>query len=266
MDLKKEVERLNALLKLERKIIGVKIVANKEEYDEFSGKELTSPISYCTAVKTAMNGIPIKMEKSKCSCSGSTRALGFEKAGDDYYSGQGACDLGLFTDKYISSGVSHKVKMLPEGNFGVILKPLESFESIPDIAMIVTDTYNMMRLIQGYTCMFGIEENFSMTGNQAICIECTSNPIIRNDINISMLCSGTRFYAKWKDYECGIGIPIDKLHNVIEGVRRTVNAVEMDNRKKIIIENLNALGEDTRDLQLDHTYYLEIERRRQNNG
>ena len=43
---------------------------------------------------------------------------------------------------------------------------------------------------------------------QALCEECTTRPFESNEVNISMLCSGTRCVAQWQKDELRIGIPL----------------------------------------------------------
>lgn len=259
-ELNRDVLILNALLDLNREIVGIKLTENQEEYEEFEGKEIKNPITYCSAVKLATEGYSLKLPKEMCGCKGASRALGFEKAGESYYDGTDPCKLGLFDDKEIASRVSEETTFIKESKNGAVIKPLEKFEKKPDMVLIVTNTYNSMRIMQGYTCEFGLQNNMCISGNQAICVECTSNPYVRNNINISMMCAGTRFYSKWGKDEVGIGIPIDKFHRLVEGIRKTANSVENDTEKKRIIQKLNEIGESSEDLKMDYTYYLEIER------
>ena len=118
----------------------------------------------------------------------------------------------------------------------------------------------IMRLIQGYTCAFGIQPRISVTGNQAVCVECTAYPIQNGELNLSLLCSGTRHWNKWQDSEVGVGIPYDKLSGTVQGVRDTVNGTETDERKREIIRGLSALGCETDDITMESAYFLRAER------
>lgn len=258
--IREDVSQLYALLMLERRIVGVKLTETNKEYMEYQGKEIKSPITYCTVVKLAMKGQAYKLPKDMCSCKGASRALAFNKPEDTYYDGTGPCQLGLFDDKETASKVSNETKFVKEAKTGVVIKPLEQFEKRPDMVLIVTNTYNAMRIMQGYTSEFGLQQELCMCGNQAICVECTSNPYVRNNINISMMCSGTRFYAQWGRDEVGIGVPVNKFHQLVRGVRKTVNSVENDKEKERIIQGLKLLGESTEDIQMNYTYYLQLER------
>ena len=170
--------------------------------------------------------------------------------------------LGLYLNKSVAKRVAKKMSIINTLIFGVIVKPLELFEKDPDIVLIVSDTKNIMRIIQGYTYMHGMQPHFNMTGNQAVCVECTMYPMQTGRINISMFCSGTRYLAKWKNTEAMAGIPFKKFSSVIEGVRQTVNAVEMNERKHVIEEKLQESGFFDMKIIYDRTYYTELEKQK----
>ncbi len=166
--------------------------------------------------------------------------------------------MGLYSDEKISSEVAQKMALCRPGAYGIIVKPLEMFEENPDVVLMITDSNNCMRLLQGYTYFYGMQDKFCMTGNQAVCV--TAIPILTDNINLSMFCSGTRFLAKWKEYEVAVGIPYKKFARVIEGVRLTVNAVESDERKEVIALRLGQLGYEREEIVFGDTYYLRLER------
>ena len=75
----------------------------------------------------------------------------------------------------------------------------------------ITNPYNAMRITQGYAYHNGHIKNVQFGGIQGICQECTTRPFENNEVNISMLCSGTRCVAQWQKDELAIGIPFNKL-------------------------------------------------------
>ncbi len=253
---------LSTLIKLNgRQLVGVKLVYTKKDFDKDESQELTAPLEYCVVVKSATLGKSIKLRKQCSQCSGSTFALGFSDPGEGFYTGCGSCDLGLFKDPEIALKTNHQLKYLHKPLYGVIVKPFEKFDKTnPDVVLIVTNPRELMRVMQGYTCSFGIQPHIALTGNQAVCIESTSTPIITDEINLSMFCSGTRYLAKWKDSEAIAGVPYSKIKGLIQGLIDTVRATEMDDRKKEIIAGLKPLGVDTSCITFDNAYYLLIER------
>ncbi|EGW36922.1 DUF169 domain-containing protein [Desulfosporosinus sp. OT] len=258
-----DVEKAYALLNLDRQIVGIKIVKSKTEFEQIQAKELTYPLAYCVAVKHATNGIALKMTKEFSGCGGSTRALGLTLPTESFFNGQDGCDLGLYASPEIAASVAKQMKFCPPDTYGVIIKPLDQFEIDPDVVLMVGDSYQIMRVIQGYSYVYGILPNFNMLGNQAVCVECTSYPLMTNQINFSVFCSGTRFLAKWLNTEVAVGIPFEKFGKVIEGVRLTVSAVEMNERKKVIQAKLVKLGYAASEISFDDPYYLRLERQKQ---
>jgi uncharacterized protein (DUF169 family) len=258
-----DIKKADAVLETSRKnIVGVKLARTKEAFDGFQARELCAPLSYCVCVKCAMDGAALKFTAQNSGCPGSTRALGMEKPGKAFYDGREGIMLGLYRDKSLSAKVAASMKIISTTTYGVIVKPLEAFELAPDIVLIVTDTKNLMRLIQGYTNMYGMHSNFNMIGNQAVCVECTVNPLQTGKMNISMFCSGTRYLARWKNTEAMAGIPYPIFSRVIEGVRQTVNAVEMNERKSMIEKKLRHAGICDMDIIYDHTYYTDFEKQK----
>ena len=73
---------------------------------------------------------------------------------------------------------------------------------------------------------------------QAICQECTSLPYENDQLNISMLCSGTRMLGRWREDELAVGMPFRYLLDIVEGIKNTVNPLERNKNKKIIEKKL----------------------------
>lgn len=256
----KIVKKAESLLALDRRIVGVKLVYTKEEFDKYSAVTAAAPISYCVAVKSATLGHAVKFTAENSGCGGSTRALGLAEPTEEYYSGKSGHRLGLYCDEEVAANVAKKMKICETKAYGVIVKPLEQFEQEPDVVLVVANTRMTMRIIQGYSFFYGMQENFCMSGNQAVCVEGTVVPFVTDEINVSMFCSGTRFLAKWKDSETIVGIPFSKFAKTVEGLRLTVNAVEPDDRKAVIAEGLEKLGYSREEMVFGDTYYLRLER------
>lgn len=261
--IKNTVEKLNALLELPREAVGVKLVSCREEFERFDAVRAIRPIPYCVAVKSASLGHSVKFTAEMSGCGGSTRALGLVPPSAGFFDGSEGCRLGLYRTQKVAAGVSRKMRLCKSGTYGVIVKPARMMEADPDVVLVICDTKSAMRILQGCTYYYGMQDHFCMTGNQAVCVEGTAVPITTGELNVSMFCSGTRYLAKWKDTEVAVGIPIGKLENTVEGIRRTVNAVEPDARKPVIRKKLRALGYPEDEIALGDAYYLRLEREKQ---
>lgn len=254
------VNRASALLEFERRVVGVKLVYSKEEFDRYEARTLDKPMSYCVAVKSAMCGHALKLTKETSKCPGSTDALGLDVPSDVYLDGrQGVEWLGLYETCEIAA--TRTVLNCESKTYGVIIKPLEQFETDPDVVLMIGKPRMAMRLLQGYSYKYGVCSEINMAGNQAVCIEGTVIPLLKKHINVSLLCSGTRFNAGWKEEELLVGIPYEQFEATLEGVLRTVNPTEMDPRKVQIEAALSALGDDSLRIEYGKTYYWRADER-----
>ncbi len=254
-DLISETEKISGLLNLRRKVVGVKRYTSRTALLSEGARGLLRPLGYCVAVKCAMAGFSIRLSPETSGCPGSNRALGFTVPMPSFYDGTHGCGMGLFKNKTVASTVAAAVPLLPADTCGVIVKPLELFEATPDVVLMTGTPRTMMRILQGYTHEFGLPRGMHMSGNQAVCVECTVTPMKTGSINVSMFCSGTRYRAGWKDSEAMAGIPFEKFYKTVEGIEKTVNPVEPDARKKEIAHHFSGSNHLTIEIEYGKTYY-----------
>ena len=169
---------------------------------------------------------------------GAAWALGLAEPTKEVLSGKRREAHGTYRDLGICRKISKNMVFMRPETYGLAVMPLEDFSIAPDVVIIVTDPFNGMRIAQGYAYNYGHIENIAFSGMQAICQECTSLPYEESRINFSMLCSGTRMLAKWKENELGIGMPYQIFENVIDGLRQTVNPLERNQKKERIANQL----------------------------
>lgn len=142
--------------------------------------------------------------------------------------------LRMYSDQQAAKKAVDNISINPKCPCGIEISPLELMEKDPDVVIVVSTPYNIMRLIQGYSYYYGSYKGFKMAGNQAMCAEITACTYVTNEINTSMMCSGTRFLSKWQKDEMAMGIPGDKYEKVIQGVYHTADPLERDADKERI--------------------------------
>lgn len=250
------VKKAYALLQLERRLVGIKFIYEKGTFDKFDALEPPKPMYYCQAVHAAGAGNKIKLTKETSGCKGSTRALGFSAPQAEYYDGTSSMNLGLYCDQTVAKSVALQLDIMNQPLYGIVIMPLECFEDAPDTVMLFVNTREAMRVMQGYTASYGLHDKICMSGNQAICVECTTYPYINQCLNVSMLCAGTRFRANWKDTEVAIGLPYEKLEGLVAGLQYTVNAIERNARKHQIETTLSKEGLLDFNIRYGRTYFL----------
>ncbi|MFV0519124.1 MAG: DUF169 domain-containing protein [Lachnospirales bacterium] len=238
MTLNESAKWLDILLQLERRPVGIKFLLTKEDYDAFNAPENKNKMSYCTVVRRAGDGTSQKIHRGHSACLGGAVAVGLEKPNQDYISGKRRMDLGTYSNLGICRNVSKNMVFCEHTTYGIAVMPLEAYETEPDVVIIITNPFNAMRIIQGYTYKNGHASNIKLSGMSAICQECTSLPYEENQINISLLCSGTRMLAQWKKDEMAIGMPYRLYVDSIDGMINTVNPLERNLEKQQISEKL----------------------------
>ena len=246
----------HALLTLDRQIAGIKFAYSAEDFEKMPAKAVRANVAYCIVVKAAMAGKSLKLPGRFSGCNGSSRALGFVSPTEGFSSGKVFCDFGLYKDLPTSKQVADNMVYCQKPSYGIMAQPLEKYEhEPPDVVLLAADSFNAMRILQGYTHHHGSHDDFKMTGNQAICVECTSHPLEKNQMNLSMLCSGTRYLANWKPGEIALGVPYALFAETVEGLLKTADAVELDAGKQRIRENLTRCGFADPGFRFGHTYY-----------
>lgn len=224
------------VLDLKNEIIGVKFLNTEKEFQEEEASEVNQAVRYCVMVKSASSGHAIKVRSDQFRCNGSGTSFGYWKTDEEYLSGRKPFKTGLHESVDRSKDVVNSMYRLDGDNYGMVIKPLRLFKEMPESILIVTNPYNAMRISQGYTYKFGLKKDFNIAGNQAVCYEATVVPLVEEDMNISMLCAGTRHAAGWDDNDLIVGISGQKVESILEGVIKTINTVEPDEKKKLIIE------------------------------
>lgn len=254
MDIQESQKLINIYLDLDRDPVGVKFLKTQEEYDACPAEERDHRVSYCNSVNLASKGKALKLRKEHQACMNGSAALCFKEVAPGIASGKGRLSKNIYKDLEVSKSVSDEMDFMEEPYFGIAVMPLEQFTEEPDVVIVISGSYNVMRLVQGYSYNYGYTPNLKTVGLQAVCHDLTTYPLKTDDINISLLCPGTRQVADWKEYELGIGIARSKWYDIVNGVIETTNPFARNPIKKEIIKKLNAAGMDSSNIILNQNY------------
>ena len=238
MNIKENVHRVTLALGLQRKIAGVKFYFEDEAISGCGVEQFAGKYSFCQMVNAACNGEHYLYKKNNFGCRCAVEALGLDQeyqcvvSGERYY----ACQL--YESLAVAKKTQRDVLRIDHHCLAIEVGPLEEMKDA-DIAIIFCDCYQMMRLIQGYTYKFAVAQNIRMAGNQGVCSDLAARPLMMNDLNVSLLCSGTRRRCQWGDGELGAGMPIQLFDSVVEGVIQTLNLTEYKEGKDAVLARLS---------------------------
>jgi uncharacterized protein (DUF169 family) len=253
-------EWLKILLELKRKAVGVRFLFSKDDYENSDTPGRDTTIPYCTVIRNASEGRGQKLRLGNFACLSAARALGIMEVDADSLSGKRHSDMGVYENILVSRNVAKDMVYCGHSVYGVEIRPLSDFKEYnPDVVILVTSPYNAMRVIQANAYTMGQLKNIKMAGMQAVCQECTSYVYERNEINLSMMCSGTRCVSQWSKDELGIGIPLQQIDTIIYGLIQTVNPMEKNEDKKVIQKKLELAGKSLGfEIEYNKNYYTGV--------
>lgn len=255
------VRRITAALGLERQIVGVKLIAYRQEFEACPAPAMEGRLSFCGMVNKASRGAALKARDVNFGCAGGGRALGILETNEMSRSGRHYRESGLYASYAVARNVNEHMVYIPYRHYGVMVAPLAEMEEA-DTVIILANARQVMRIMQGYAHQFGAPEHLSAFGTQAMCADLVSKPFMNNDINISLMCRGARLFAQCDDGELGVGLPIQMLERLTVGIVSTMNVVESNQVKKEIQARLRDPEELGVPVVMDMNYPANLERYR----
>lgn len=172
---------LISLLGLESPPIAFKFLKNETEFNDFKATRTKNKTTYCALLKKSMTKGIIKANLKNLNCPGAARALGLMEIPEKFTSGVYGLNLKIYKDINISKYVAANVINCKEMSSGFSVGKLADFEEDTDVVILLTNSYQTMRLAQAYTYGYGIKKDFVLTGNQAFCSELTATPFLNKN-------------------------------------------------------------------------------------
>lgn len=254
MDIKKSIDLIESYLDLDRKPVGIKFFFDKDEFENFEIPQRDRKVTYCNSVQLASKGSSMKLTKENHGCPNGAMALKMKEVPEPMANGKGRFSKNIYKDVETSKSISDEMLFLEEEPVGIAVMPLENYNENPDVVVVVSKPYNIMRLIQGHGYFNGYTNNLKTVGLQAVCHDLTTYPYNTKDINITLLCPGTRLVADWQADEIGMGIPFEKWNEIVEGVKETTNPFERNEKKEGIEKRLKERGLDPSGIKFNENY------------
>ncbi len=231
---------LETLLHMERRFVGIKLLSKSQMrlYEEADFETVKHKAYYCWLVKKATEGRAFKLTFDQFACETAGWVLGLAPEnifGNHEENIVGWHQCGTYASEKVAKLIYEGIKPLKRSE-GILIGPLHAFSEDlkPDVVIIVGNPYTIMRIIQGYSATQGFATEIKLSGMCGICFETTAHPMQTQSLSVSTLCSGTRYFAKWKSEEMSVGIPFACLDALERGVHQTMNPCEPDHRKKRI--------------------------------
>jgi len=206
---------LKEILELKWSPIGVRLVRRDENPEDIRLKS-TRKLRYCQLLMEAKKGKGATLTQENIACPAAAAALGLLPLPEKISSGEMLKTLGLFESKEAAARTMAEMPRLELGQFkGVAAVPLEDIKFTPDVVIIEDKPEKIMWINLASIHETGGRLSFNSAVFQACCVDVTVIPYLTKNVNVSLGCYGCRDATDIADDECLVGIPFEKLKEIV---------------------------------------------------
>ena len=208
-------------LKLKTSPVAVKLIPTGGEIPE-GVKQVGETMRHCQMIdhvrKTGEEFYSLG-EDQMCKGGSASMGLGTMPAkvgsGEFYYKG-----LKHFSNINSARRTVENAPMLPSNSTRAILySPLEKTSFEPDVVVVICNPKQIMLLTQAFMYKSGGRLEVSFAGKQSICSDGVVQAYRDGKIGITVGCSGSRAYTEIADEEMIMGIPVERLPELIADLK-----------------------------------------------
>ena len=223
---------LQEILGLESSPVAVKFL---EDPIGLQGFTLAEKSRYCQALMRARRGESVYLTPAEITCPASARALGFKSPPEKLLSGEMPAAYGLFGSAMAASRTVGDMPVLEMGKYkAVALAPLAAAPFEADVVVVEAKAEQVMWLALASMFTMGGRRTFSTGVLQATCVDATIVPFLSDEVNMSMGCYGCREATDMAPDEAIIGIPREKLTEVVASLKKLAERAMPRVRSKAI--------------------------------
>lgn len=211
--------KLKTILGLKGSPVAVKLVKAKEEIPA-GVPEMSGKLRHCEMIQKARGGDVFYATKDHHACAGGAGALGVEETPEKIRSGEFYFGLGRFQTIGAAKRTMNAVPKTNQNFIATMYAPLEKASFTPDVVVVLGNPRQMLRLAQANIYHKGGRNTIDFSGIQSLCADAVAKPYITGELNASFGCDGSRKYAKVADDELVVGIPVEKLDDIVMALEK----------------------------------------------
>lgn len=214
---KKYCEIFEKHVKLTSKPVAIKFFDNEDEIPK-DIHLIEEKIRHCEMVRKASYGEKFYSTLEQQACQGGAGALGLREMPPKLASGETYFNLGRFDSIETSKNTVDALSIVPDKHKGIIYSPLDEADYDVDVVVLILEPVAGMVIAQSLIYNDGDKVRPNFAGIQSLCGDAVADPIITENVNITLGCSGSRGYADIKDDELAIGIHKNKIEQVVNSL------------------------------------------------
>ena len=216
MNLEEMSEIMKSSLGIRDNIVGVRLFKSETEIP----KDLDSverPFRYCSMIQEArQKGNSFLARADYHECKGGASGLGLVDCPENIASGSLYFDkLHKCETKDVGSNIAANMPRLLAGSLvATYVAPLDKMVMNPDVVIFVGNPLQARRIVQAVMFKKGGRSNFNTAGIQSFCVDATSSPYLKGEVNISLGCDGSARNAGLDDDSVVVGIPFAMMEDI----------------------------------------------------
>lgn len=209
-------ETLKKLLKLSGSPVAFRFATKKDEIPAGMEK-LDKTIRHCSMVGLARNeGKIFYSTAENHECNGGAWALGLREITETLKSGDFYFKLGKFQSSAACKRTIDRVPHLGTlETYATMYAPLEKTPFDPQVILVVTTPWAMLKLSQSTLFWVGGRIGAEFAGIQSVCADTCAQTYLNGKVNFSLGCDGSRKFSGIEDGEMVMGIPAERLPDII---------------------------------------------------
>jgi len=219
MDYAASSEILRTSLKLKGSPVALAFATTKEDIPD-GMPEVEKTIRHCMMVSLARNeGRIFYATAEKHECNGGGWALGLKDLTQTLKTGQHYFKLGKFASMAAAERTMNSVPHLrTRETYATMYAPLEKTTFTPQVILIVTNPWAMLKLAQSSLFRLGGRIHAGFSGIQSVCSDAVAQTYLTGKPNFSLGCDGSRKFSGIADDEMVMGFPVEMLPEMVDAV------------------------------------------------
>ncbi|WP_414469729.1 DUF169 domain-containing protein [Methanobacterium sp. ACI-7] len=213
------VKELNELIGLKGSPVAVKLVKNAEEIPE-DYEKVGEKKRHCEFVQDArLKGNKGYATSEEHLCKGGAGVMGIEALPENVASGGMYYKLGNFETSEGARDTVNAIPKVEEKYYASLYAPLECAEFDPDVIVLILTPKQALKVSQAYLRKKGGRISNDYSGIQSVCADAVAAVKERGIPNMTLGCNGSRKFAEIADEEVIIGLPPEKLEDIVEALK-----------------------------------------------
>ena len=191
---------------------------------------------FCQAMMAARRGASILMPPHRHSCPDGTSIFGMTGVPEKLATGE----IYVLFHKVVNAEaaarmVAERPMLPPKSRRATYVAPLAKTVRKPEVVVVTGTPEQMMWLCMSMSYYSGHRFDFHASGFNSMCVEAVLYPLTEQEPNITFGCYGCRAATDVAEDMMFMGLPVDKLPIVVQGLTELAKKAIPDSRMKIYV-------------------------------